>query len=69
MAEREREEDEREGRRERRESRRDELIEEELKALDDVMEAIEHLDGASQMRVLRAAEALLPPVTTVTVTR
>lgn len=52
-----------------RKDRRDELIEDELKALDDVMEAIEHLDGAAQMRVLRGAEALLPPVTTVTVTR
>ena len=53
MAEREERDD--------RKSAREELIEDELKALDDVMEAIEHLDGASQTRVLRAGEALLPP--------
>lgn len=62
--------DERDERREdRRKDARDELIEDELKALNEVMEDIEHLDGASQMRVLRAGEALLPPATTVTVTR
>lgn len=41
-----------------------ELIDDELKALDGVMEALERLDVASRMRVLRAAEALLPPATT-----
>lgn len=48
----------------RREDRRDELIEDELKALDKVMESIEDLNGAAQSRVLRAAQDLLPPPTT-----
>lgn len=48
----------------RREDRRDELIEDELKALDKVMESIEDLNGAAQQRVLRAALDLLPPPTT-----
>lgn len=74
MADRDRDErrerdrdDEREERRERR--RKDpteELIEDEVEALERVMEDIEHLPIAAQMRVLRAGETLLPPAPPVT---
>ena len=68
--ERDEREDERDERDERRELRRknptDELIEDELKALEDVLEAIEHLNTAAQQRVLRAATDLLPPPLPVT---
>lgn len=40
-----------------------ELIEDELKALDGVMESLERLDNAGKMRVLRSAEQLVPPQT------
>lgn len=60
--------DEREERKERRrkEDPTEELIEDEVEALERVMEVIEHLPIAAQMRVLRAGETLLPPATGMT---
>ena len=53
---------------ERKKDPTEELIEDEVEALERVMETIEHLPVAAQMRVLRAGEALLPPAPTTTVT-